>query len=169
MTFTSTFSAPNISVGLQLNSSTNLCLGARLIAPAVVLGTLLGSSGGHVAPFVNLASQTAIPLSKSVHASLGQNWIDAHSYAWLESRGIVVSSEMQIFRSMLFENFKSTNISSQLYLDAEESWRKVLVTVKLPESTDFDVAYGYEMSFFQKVSKSAFLSRIMDNLILKVV
>jgi hypothetical protein len=110
-----------------------------------------------------------IPLSKSVHASLGQNWIDAHSYAWLESRGIVVSSEMQIFRSMLFENFKSTNISSQLYLDAEESWRKVLVTVKLPESTDFDVAYGYEMSFFQKVSKSAFLSRIMDNLILKVV
>lgn len=168
MTAQSTFSPSSFSIGSQLNSSTNLSLGARLIAPVIVLGTVLGSGSGHVAPFFNLATQTAIPLSRSLNTALGQNWVDPDSYAWLELQGIIVPSEMYIFRSILAEHFRSKNISSQLYCDAEESWKKVLVTIELPESVDFNMAYEYEISFFQKVSESVFLSRIMDSLILKV-
>lgn len=140
----------------------------NLVSFVASTALFIGIVGQDVA---NVASLTKLPFDKIKNASSAKSdfWISNEVFNWLGSNSINARDNMDALKIIIAEVFGSVNITTEMYVDPDESWSKVLVKIDSNLGDDFDKQINLEDQLFSAIWKSTSLKSLSQSLIITQV
>lgn len=134
---------------------------------SLILTTVIGISIV-VDNVVDVAALTKFSFDKVKKHSISKDssWISADILNWLDSHSANADNNMNALKKVIAEVFGSVNITTEMYVDPDESWSKVLVKIDSNLGDDFDKQIRLEDQLFANIWNSASLKTLSQSLII---
>lgn len=103
---------------------------------------------------------------KKYSVSKDGSWISADILNWLSTHAVNANNDMNALKIIIAEVFGSVNVTTEMYVDPDESWSKVLVKIDSNLGDDFDKQIHLEDQLFSAIWKSTSLRTLSQSLII---
>lgn len=133
----------------------------------LILTTVIGISIV-VDNVVDIAALTKFSFDKVKKYSISKDssWISADVLNWLNTHAMNASNDMNALRVLIAEVFGSATVTTEMYVDPDESWSKVLLKIDSNLGDDFDKQIHLEDQLFSAIWKSTSLKTLSQSLII---
>ncbi len=133
----------------------------------LILTTVIGISIV-VDNVADVAALTKFSFDKVKKYSVSKNgsWVSADILNWLSTHAVNASNDMNALKTIIAEVFGSVSVTTEMYVDPDESWSKVLVKIDSNLGDDFDKQINLEDQLFAAIWKSASLKTLSQSLII---
>ena len=132
---------------------------------AATTAVTIGFIGTDVA---DITSQTGMPFKKtySHDAASKTAWISTEVKDWFKLNTIDLTNELNELKRLILQVFGNVPISTSIYHDPDESWKKIVVQVASNLGEDFDTQIELENSLFEKIWQIDSLRATIPSLII---
>lgn len=152
-------------VGVRTSVAVKPAFSKNFTSFVATTALFIGIVGQDVA---DVASLTKLPFDKIKNASIAKSdfWISTEVFNWLGSNSVNARDNMDALKIIIAEVFGSVNITTEMYVDPDESWSKVLVKIDSNLGDDFDKQINLEDQLFATIWKSESLKMLSQSLII---
>jgi hypothetical protein len=152
-------------VGVRTSVAAKPVFSKNFTSLVATTALFIGIVGQDVA---DVASLTKLPFEKIKNTSIAKadTWISMEVLNWLGAHSKNASNDMYALKEIITEVFGSAYVTTEMYVDPDESWSKVLVKIDSNLGDDFDKQIHLEDQLFSAIWKSTSLKALSQSLII---